>query len=123
MKKIIAVLVMAAFVGSMGMVSGCTTVQGWLGKTVCSPTVDQAASYVQQIADASDSLVYFQGMVPTVPIAAIVAGLKLAIKVLSDARDGICQDTAQLAAAQQQVNTTKDLTKQLKAGKKLTLVR
>lgn len=115
MKKIMAVLVI------MFMVGGCATIQGWLGKTVCSPTADQVASYAQQIADASDSLVYFQSLIPTVPVAAIVAGLKLALKILSDARDGICQDPAQLATAQDQINTTKGLTKQLKAGKKLSI--
>jgi hypothetical protein len=123
MKKIMAVLSVMLFMGSIGMVSGCATIQGWLGKTVCSPTADQVVSYTQQIADASDSLVYFQGLVPTVPIAAIIAGLKLAIQVLSDARDGICKDATQLAAAQDQINTSKTLTMQLKAGKKIMLVR
>ena len=107
----------------MFMLGGCATVQGWLGQTVCSPTADQVASYTQQIADASDSLVYFQSLVPTVPIAALIAGLKLAIKVLSDARDGICQDSAQLASAKEQVNTSQNVAIQLKAGKNMMLVR
>jgi hypothetical protein len=123
MKKIMAVLVMVLFVGSIGMVSGCATIQGWLDKTVCSPTADQVASYAQKIADASDSLVYFQGLVPTVPVVAIIAGLKLAIKILTDAKNGICQDPTQLVTAQDQVNATKGLAKQLKAGKKLMLVK
>ena len=105
------------------MIGGCATIQGWLGKTVCSPTADQIMVYTQQIADASDSLAYFQTLTPTVPIIAIIAGLKLAIKVLSDARDGICQDEAQLASAQEQVSVSKNMTMQLKAGKKMMLIK
>jgi predicted small secreted protein len=121
MKK--SIMKIMAVLAIFGILSGCATIQGWLGQTVCSPTADQVVSYAQQIADASDSLAYFQELVPTVPILAIIAGLKLAIKVLTDAKNGICEDPAQLAAAQDQISTTKNLTKQLKAGKKLTLVK
>ena len=117
MKKIMAVLVI------LFMVGGCATIQGWLGKTVCSPTADQIESYAQQIADASDSLVYFQGLIPTIPVVAIIAGLKLAIRILSDARDGICVDTGQIVVAQDQISTSKSLTMQLKTGKKMMLVK
>ena len=112
--KIMAVLAI------VGMLSGCAT---WLGQTVCSPTADQVVSYAQQIADASDSLVYFQGLIPTIPVVAIIAGLKLAIKVLTDAKNGICQDPAQLVSAQEQVSVSRNLTMQLKAGKKMMLVK
>ena len=112
-----------AVLAIFGMLSGCATIQAWLGQTVCSPTADQVMTYTQQIADASDSLAYFQTIVPTVPIMAIIAGLKLAIKVLSDARDGICQDQAQLTSAQEQVSVSKNMAMQLKAGKKMMLVK
>jgi predicted small secreted protein len=121
MKK--SIMKIMAVLAIFGMLSGCATIQGWLGKTVCSPTADQIVSYAQQIADASDSLAYFESLIPTIPIMAIIAGLKLAIKVLSDARDGICQDPVQLASAQEQVKTSKNLAMQLKAGKSLMLVK
>ena len=104
------------------MVGGCATIQGWLGQTVCSPTADQVMSYTQQIADASDNLAFFQSLAPTVPILAIISGLKLAIKILSDARDGICQDPTQLASAQEQISTSRSLSMQMKSGKKMMLV-
>lgn len=119
MKKyfVIAVLAMCLVVG------GCATIQSWLGKTVCSPTADQVAVYAQQISEASDALVYFQGLMPSIPVAAIVTGLKMAIKVLADARDGICQDPTQIASAQSAVADSTNMAASLKMGMQLKLTR
>ncbi len=98
--------------------SGCV----WMQKQVCNPTADQAMSYAQQIAQAADSLLYFQSLVPSVPLEAIIAGLKLAVATLQQAKDGVCIAPIQIVAAEMTVLNTCSVVKQLKMGKALVLV-
>jgi hypothetical protein len=113
MKKLaIVVMVLALFLG------GCA----WSKTQICSPTAEQAMSYAQQIAQASDALLYFQSLVPSVPLAAIIAGLKLAVATLQQAKDGVCLTPEQIATAQSAVQNAGMLALQLKMGKSMTLV-
>jgi hypothetical protein len=99
------------------LVGGCARMQ----QNICSPTADQVAAYSQQIADASDALEFFQAMAPSVPVLAIIAGLKLAVATLNQARDGYCADAAQLAAASDAIVNAKSTAASLQAGQRLTL--
>ena len=98
--------------------SGCA----YFKTQICSPTADQAMSYAQQIAQASDSLVYFQSLVPSVPLAAIIAGLKLAVLTIQQAKDGVCIAPEQIATAQSAVQCAGGVALQMKMGKALMLV-
>lgn len=112
MKKLIALIIIATL-----SLSGCAAFK----TAACKPTVTEAIAYADQIAQASDSLAFLQTLVPTVPIVAIMTGLKLAISVLKQAQAGYCVEPAVIADAQTQVQSSTNIVSQMKRGVKLGL--
>lgn len=112
MKKLLVLVMILAL-----SFSGCAYVK----PTLCNQNVEQAAAIAQQIADASDSLAFLQALVPTVPVLALIAGLKLTISTLEQMRAGYCATPQQTEAVAATISSAKTVTAQVKAGKKLTL--
>ena len=108
MKKFLATAVILA------MVSGCATMQNFF----CKPTANEQTQAQTYLAAAQAELATLQA-IPTSPtVAAIIAGLQLAIPVFQQVINGTCVAVADFQNAQNSVSNSKTLvnTVRKKAG-------
>jgi len=110
-KKFLAVTVVLA------MVSGCASMQNFF----CKPTVDQQTQAQVYLNSAQAELATLQAVASSPTVAAVIAGLQLAIPVLEQVIKGTCVAVADFQNAQNAVSNSKIMANTLrkKAGQAL----
>lgn len=98
MKNILAIILILTLAG----VSGCET----LKNAFCSPTAEQIMVAGERLALASDTLNYLEGLSPSPEVSASIAGLKIAMPILRQIKDGICVSVEEEANANVVLNST-----------------
>lgn len=112
MKRLLVLVMVMAL-----SLSGCALFKS----TLCNQKADEIAAISQQIADAADSLAFLQTLIPTAPVLAMIAGLKLTIATLNQMRNGYCATPEQTAAIRATIGNAQLTQAQVKAGIKPTV--
>ncbi|MHB9075824.1 MAG: hypothetical protein ACYC6G_20165 [Desulfobaccales bacterium] len=111
-KLLILIMVLVLFVVLIPA-SGCTPkntvsapdVPSEVTDIICSPTAEQVAAWTQEILSGSDLLSFLKLLPQTAAIMAIVNGAKAGIKVLEQARQGICTRLADIEQAKADIQS------------------
>ncbi|MHB9074643.1 MAG: hypothetical protein ACYC6G_14090 [Desulfobaccales bacterium] len=104
-KALILVMCLTLLIGSL-VAPGCApkattapNVPSEVTDIICSPTAEQVAAWTQEILSGTDLLAFLELLPQTAAIMTIVNGAKAGIKVLEQARQGICTRLADIEQA------------------------